>query len=123
MDGPLVLLQDLVLPLEDGGRVLHGACGHLVPADLAHFIEKLALVLLGWDVLERLVFSALQVECIMLGSFGGVLEGLLVFGRWCIEHIFLFELNLGYFLLGDDSRLAFTVLNVDLDIHVIRMPV
>jgi hypothetical protein len=51
VESSLIFFDDLVLFLEDGISVLHDTCGHLIFADLAHFIEELALVLMGWDIL------------------------------------------------------------------------
>jgi hypothetical protein len=51
VESSLVFFDDLVLFLEDGIGVLHDACGHLIFADLAHFVEELAFVFMGWYIL------------------------------------------------------------------------
>jgi hypothetical protein len=51
VESSLVFFDDLVLFLEDGIGVLHDACGHLIFADLAHFVEELSFVFMGWDIL------------------------------------------------------------------------
>jgi hypothetical protein len=58
VESSLIFFDDLVLFLEDGVGVLHDACGHLVFADLAHFVEEFTLIFMRRQILRRLVFSA-----------------------------------------------------------------
>ncbi len=117
MQRSLVFFNYLVLPLQNSVSVLHYARRHLVFANLAHFIEEFALILLWWNVLWWFVLSALKVEGALSRSFLWCFIWFWIFGGRSIKHVFLLELYLRVVFFSNDCGFTITVLDVDLYIH------